>query len=221
MKIGELALLAVSQPINITAKVVSVEDVVLVTRKDGKELKKQDVNVADLSGCCRLVLWEGDVNKLDKGKNYRLVDVNVKTYAEMKHLLFGPHSSMLSVCNEESSSDSRYVEGEISSVISTNEYASCKFCNCKVLSEDEIVGQCSKCNAVFKMSKCSVTITAKVIITDEKGKDHPVTIFEPILSKVVEGVNGDSLATKLVLAPAFVYKINKRDVVFSVTQFES
>lgn len=209
-----------------------MEDVVLVTRKDGKELKKQDVNVADLSGCCRLVLWEGDVNKLEEGKSYRLVDVNVKTYAEMKHLSFGPHSSMLSVedlgevhedddCNEESSSDSRYVEGEISSVISTNEYASCKFCNCKVLSEDEIVGQCSKCNAVFKMSKCAVTITAKVIITDEKGKDHPVTIFEPILSKVVEGVNGDSLATKLVLAPAFVYKINKRDVVFSVTQFES
>ena len=58
MKIGELALLAVSQPINITAKVVNVEDVLLVTRKDGKELKKQDVNVADLSGCCRLVLWE-------------------------------------------------------------------------------------------------------------------------------------------------------------------
>ena len=48
VKIGELALLAVSRPINITAKVVSVEDVVLVTRKDGKELKKQDVNVADL-----------------------------------------------------------------------------------------------------------------------------------------------------------------------------
>ena len=78
VKIGELALLAVSQPINITAKVVSVEDVVLVTRKDGKELKKQDVNVADLSGCCHLVLWEGDVNKLEEGKSCRLVDVNVK-----------------------------------------------------------------------------------------------------------------------------------------------
>ena len=83
------------------------------------------------------------------------------------------------------------------------------------------MSMCSKCNAVFKMSKCVVTITAKVIIADEKGKDHPVTIFEPILSKVAEGVNGDSLATKLVLAPAVVYKINKRDLVFSVTQFES
>ena len=61
-------------------------------------------------------------------------------------------------------------EGEISSVISTNECASCKFCNCKVSSEDKIVRQCSKCNAVFKMSKCGVTIAAKVIITDEKGK---------------------------------------------------
>ena len=59
----------------------------------------------------------GDVNKLEEGKSYHLVDVNVKTYAEMKHLSFGPHSSMLSVedlgeihedddCNAESSSDS-------------------------------------------------------------------------------------------------------------------
>ena len=56
------------------------------------------------------------------------------------------------VSGKESTSDARYVKGEICSVISTTEYASCKFCKCKVLSEDGVVGRCSKCSAVFKMS---------------------------------------------------------------------
>ena len=33
--------------------------------KDGKELKKQGVMVADKSGACRLVLWESDVETVE------------------------------------------------------------------------------------------------------------------------------------------------------------
>ena len=63
-----------------------------------------------------------------------------------------------------------------------------------------------------------MTSTTKVVVCDESGKDHTLTIFEPVLSRIVEGVHGNSLATKLVLAPTLVFKINKGDVVFSVTQ---
>ena len=66
------------------------------------------------------------------------------------------------------------------------------------------------------MVRCPATVTTKVMVTDGSGKDHMVTIFEPTLSKTIEGITGDSLATKLILAPAMKFKVNNRNVVFAI-----
>ena len=50
-------------------KVVKVNEVSTVKKSgDGKELRKQDVMVADETGSSRLVLWEDDVNSLEGGR---------------------------------------------------------------------------------------------------------------------------------------------------------
>lgn len=82
-------------------------------------------------------------------------------------------------------SDVCCVEGEISYVVTTNEYASCKFCSCNVQSEDGVIGRCSKCNAAFKISKCAVTANVKVVIEGGNTKKYTVMIFEPILLGMV------------------------------------
>ena len=44
----------------IQVKVKSVDPVVKVKNKEGIKLEKQDCVVGDVSGCCRVVLWEKD-----------------------------------------------------------------------------------------------------------------------------------------------------------------
>ena len=58
-------------------------------------------------------------------------------------------------------------------------------------------------------------MSARVIVTDS------VSMFEPTVSWVVEGISGESLSMKLLLAPLSIFQINERDVVFAVRAVQS
>jgi len=55
-------------------------------------VQKTDVVIGDSSGCIRLVLWEGDVDSLEEGKSYSLVDVVMKQFGMVKHQSYSAHS---------------------------------------------------------------------------------------------------------------------------------
>ena len=155
---------------------------------DGKELRKQDVMIADETGSCRLALWEDDVNSLDEGKSYCLVDMEVRRYGAMKYLSFTVKCSKELIVDlekvneedvtaEESEDSGHVVSGEISAVISTSEYLSCKFCHSKVVSEDDVFAECTKCSAVMKLSYCTETKSATFVVTDEtSNRDTTISI---------------------------------------------
>ena len=230
-KITDVATLTVSQEIEVRCKVVKVNEVSTVKRSgDGKELRKQDVVIGDETGSCRLVLWEDDVSSLEEGKSYRLVDMGVRMYDATKYLSFTAKNSkeMIEdlenvneedIADEESESSGRVVKGEISAVMSTFEYPSCKFCHSKVVSEDGLFGECSKCSAVMKMAYCEETKLAKfVVMDDSSGRETTLSAFEPVLSRIVDGVSGDNLSIKLLKAPSKVFQFNDRNVVYSVQE---
>ena len=166
IKIVDIVTLTSSQEIKMKCKVVKVNEVSTVKKSgDGKELRKQDVVVADGTGSWRLVLWEDDVSSLEEGKLYCLVGMGVHRYGATKHLTFTMKSSkeMIAdlenmnkedVAGEESEDSGHVVRGERSAVISTSEYLICKFCHSKVVSEDNLFAKCSKCSAVMKMPYC-------------------------------------------------------------------
>ena len=228
VKIADLLSVSLSQVVNVVAKVVSIKDVEEVTKKDGHALKKQDVIIGDESGSCRLVLWEGDVRSVEEGKTYRFNGLTVKQYDFHKYLSLGANGSKTEcedlgevneedLLAEESDSKMKCITGEVLCVISSSEYPTCKLCNSRVV-EDGVTGSCSKCKAVYKMSKCPVSKSAKVVVSDvSTGKEYTLSIFEPLLSRVVEGVSGATLSMKLVLAPCLTYKFNDRNVIFSVS----
>ena len=83
---------------------------------------------------------------------------------------------------EESEDRGRSMSGEISAVISTAEYQSCKFCHSKMESEDGLV--------VELMSS---------------GRETTLSTFEPVLSWIVDGVSGQNLSVKLLIAPSKMY----------------
>ncbi len=96
----------------------------------------------------------------------------------------------------------RVVEGEIDGVMSCNEYPSCISCKSKVKKENDVIGECSKCGLVMKLSKCPNASMVKVLIG---GQDRVVTMFEGVISKVVDGVSGKNLTMKLLGAPALKF----------------
>ena len=112
------------------------------------------------------------------------------------------------------------VHGEIDTVENCEEYLSCKLCRAKMTKcTSGILAVCSKstCGAKTKVSKCNRSSIAKVVIKDNKGFEYKVTIFDNVLSTIIEGINGDSLDEKLLLAPTMKFSFDSRKVV-SVTK---
>ncbi len=230
VKVADVGLSAVRQDVELVCKVVKCSGVTIVKKSGGTgELKKQDVVVGDETGTCRLVLWEGDVESLEGGKSYRLSDVGVRSYGGTKYLCYTGKSRKevvedLEDVNEESGEEEgddwgRSISGEISAVLSSTEYLSCKFCHSKVGSDDGVVAECSKCAAVMKVSCCEQSKSAKFVVQGKSsGREMTLSAFEPILSRIVANVSGRNLSVKLLMAPGKVYKFNERNVVFSVQE---
>lgn len=232
VKVADIGLLKVKQDVELMCKVVKVNDVSSVKRSgDGKELKKQEVMVGDETGTCRLVLWEDDVDSLEEGKTYRLIDVGVRSFDGMKYLCYTAKSEKEEavkdldvneelVGGEDSEDVGRSISGEVTAVISTAEYYSCKFCCSKVeLEEDGVVGECTKCGAVLKVSRCNKMKSAKFVVEDPSSKrEMTLSAFEPVLSRIVTGVSGRNLCLKLLSAPSKMYRFNDRNVVSSVQE---
>ena len=120
------------------------------------------------------------------------------------------------VFGEESEDSGRIVRGLISTVVSTAEYRCCKVCRSKVEIQDDILAACTKCSAVMRVAFCEESKSAKFIVTQENGRDTTLSAFEPVLSRIVDGVSGQDLGRKLLSAPSKMFRYNDRNVVFSV-----
>ena len=101
--------------------------------------------------------------------------------------------------------------------MSCTEYPCCKACKAKVNPINGNLGECSKCAIIQKLSKCSVTTLATVIIDTSSG-DRTVTMFSGIIEDLVKDAEGVSLPEKLLGAPAHKFHITPKDIVYSVTR---
>ena len=135
------------------------------------------------------MLWEKDVGSLEVDKSYYFKNVGVRQYANQKFLSMAPASSKNAIDDIgevlEDANDKRVspsIDGEIDSVLSLTDYRQCKVCNSKIEIINDIIGRCTKCKALSKLSKCPVTSMAKLIISDNLRNEHTLTIFQPILS---------------------------------------
>ena len=111
------------------------------------------------------------------------------------------------------------MKGEVVALVSMDEYKSCRNCNAKVVEGGKFaMGECSKCNTKMKMSKCNKQCIAHVIIEDDKGKEHKVTVFSDVLKQIAyygkeaAGVEAD-ISKQVLSAPSLNYTITKKDIV--------
>ena len=88
----DLVNIAVNERVVVSIKVVDMEETRTTQNKYGKEFTMQNVMVADGTAQCQVVLWENEVGKLELDKSYRLENVAVCVFNDVKHLSFQRYS---------------------------------------------------------------------------------------------------------------------------------
>lgn len=228
-RMEELGDLSVGQEVVVRVKVVKVGEMQkVVSKKKGIELRKVDCVVGDSSGSGCIVLWEDDVGKLVQGNSYVVRGAGVGVFDGVKYLSVGVMCEIFEVedmgeiadveCGDvECIVPCKEVRGEIEGVEYYEEYTGCYSCKAKVRSSDDFVGECSKCGMVMKLRRGVKKMAARVIVCcEESGDVSSVSLFDDVIQKIIEGVEGSDVKRRLVAAPPLCLNVDKRNVVIGV-----
>ena len=118
------------------------------------------------------------------------------------------------------------VKAEIVEVASIESYNSCRSCSGKVTeTKNPGVGECTKCNSKIKMSKSKSQSIVRVVLQEEGGREHKVTMFGKVIqsiSDISKGIPGNEevceLSDLLLMSPLFTYTLNmQKETVCSAT----
>ena len=150
------------------------------------DLVKQDVIVADTSGCAKLVLWQSDVDKLNIGESYICSGLTVRTFDGSKFLTPPKSGWTFSSCDDVEVNDihNEYDEFEIAKneeSIVTNAYIagvmnlevkiSCLSCKSSVEPINSNIGKCSRCSMTQIIKNCNRSLSAKLFVNTEDGQN--------------------------------------------------
>ena len=230
VKVEEVAKLAVNQHITVVGKVVKVGVAGEVTSKHyNKQLMKQECIVGDRNGSCRIVLWEKEIGKLHEGKSYRLHKVLVRQYGGVNYLSMCEGAEVEEIADigevvsdeegEERGEEGQHVaEGEIIAVLCVDEYPNCVSCKGKINAVSDVMGECMKCRAKVKLSRCGKSIRAKFMVEGVEKKSWCLTAFNDEVEAMVSGESGESTEEKMLSAPVMKFIITSTNVVMRVSK---
>ena len=180
-------------------------------------------------------MWQEHINKVEKNGSYNISNATVRTFNGVKYVSVGEKAVIKDMEDIGDVVDDLVFDGtggiavvkaEVVAVISMEMYASCVNCHGKVLEASREVGQCSKCNTKVKMLKCKNQSVARVVVEEEGGKQHKLTMFGGVvqqiadISKETAGTSGDcNVSDQLVMSPQLTYTINlNKETVCSVAR---
>ena len=206
-EVSEVQSCGVNSRMTLVVKVVHLDEVSTVKKKNGVTMGKRDGVIGDSSCAVRLVLWNEDVNKLVVGKCYKLSNICIRRWQVVNYVSLSSGSAIEDVEDigdvvSEVMCDSgfREVEGEIVAISSIVMYLACCLCEAKVVEEDDI-GICNKCNSVVKLSKCSKNVIVEfILIVNEDNKKVRVKAFTDVVKQLVGGeLNVKEMSKQLLL----------------------
>ena len=226
LSISEACKLSPGSLVSMMVKIQSVDAPVEILRSDKQtHVTKQDCNIADATGSCRLVLWADRVGTLKEGRSYHLKSVAVRQYKNQKYMSVLEHTTDMENIDDIGAVDVRCattdktIVGEISSVLSFERYLSCPECKSKVHEVDDVCGQCTKCGGAMKLSKCPKNMLAKVKVEDNECKTHFGTMFTNTILSIIKTDEGN-VSRKLLQTSEMLFTISNRDIITCVTNPE-
>lgn len=153
--------------INVRVKVTAIHDPVQLIEKT-----KQEVFLSDQSGSAKLVLWEDNVNSLEKGRSYLMKNLVVRSYQCSKHLIEGKSTTIetiddiVAVCSGDSEETFQLKSPTIIGVPELETYQVCLKCKSRVEAISETRGSCSssQCRMMQRYGVCLEFTSAKLLI---------------------------------------------------------
>ena len=188
--------------------------------------------VGDATACCRLVAWEKDIDCLLSGNCYQLKNVNVRQYKETKYLSISKECEIentedigdvidIKNPNDDSDAITLTMEAEIVGAW-CSQYNGCASCKTKIESHDGVIAECRNCGMTMKLLSCPKYCTSKIRVLEGSGNQTDLTIFNNILTTIVEDgeTQGESaIKTKLLLLPGKLhFHIDTKNIVLSVSK---
>ena len=96
-------------------------------------------------------------------------------------------------------------EGEIIAILGIDEYISCVNCRGKVKGRDEVIGECIKCKAKVKLSRCSKSSSAKFVVEDSSGRKWYLTAFDEQVTAIIANECGSSIEERMLSASSMKF----------------
>ena len=164
---------------------------------------------------------ESEINKLDEGKSYRFEKVTVREYGGNKYLSMSEAAEVKEIGDigdvvsdeEEGIGDAQnVVEGEIIAILVIDEYISCVNYRGKVKGRDEVIGECIKCKAKVKMSRCSKSASAKFVVEGSSGRMWYLTAFDEQVTAIIANECGSSIEERMLSASSMKFVTSSKIV---------
>ena len=122
------------------------------------------------------MLWESDVGRLIERTSYKFSNALLHQYGGTKYISVSESTSISKVADigvivssdpeDEIIKGRQSMKGETTAVLSVSQYFSCMSCKAKVNKINKTLGNCLKCDATVKLSKCTNNSSAKIVVED-------------------------------------------------------
>lgn len=212
--LDKLQTLASFQRVVVEAKVVRVDDSMEVT--GGKV--KQDILIGDSTGTGRLTVWEEEVGTIVSDDSYRLSGMMVREFRGKKYISSSKDYSKIEKIANIGDVESGEEEDDVGKtgpggskqlkdvrvigVERLDNYDACLKCSSKLIpdSDDDELGECSKCKMIQCLSECNKTLTAQLTVRCGTCS-YSARVFEKALRDIAQKPK-DEITRKALLKTA-------------------
>lgn len=176
--IASLTEVAAEQVISVKAEVSEISGVKTVHTQHQGTLKKQEVLIRDNTSSIKVILWETNVEKLEKNKTYLLKNLKVKVSNKERYLntpkgkeftatettAFKKPLVQVQQCLFDMVSST--ISGKIIGIQQTNNTRSCISCKKPVLpcADDDDLGECQSCKLVQILTACGTQWYLRLLV---------------------------------------------------------
>lgn len=185
---------------------------------------KQDITVADDTGCARLTIWEAEIGRIESGKSYHLSGMIVREFRGHKFLStsidhtsdivaiddIGEVSETDIYSGEDSGGDAgrsvqrRVCDARVVGVLNLDRYPGCLKCNTKLIpcEDDAELGHCQKCDMTQFVDSGKSGLNVQLLV---EGGGEKVTLraFGKVVENIADKPAADVSTSSLLKAMPF------------------
>ena len=193
---------------------VTKEGTLRTVGKNSLKMMKSVIN--DATEMMTLLLWQGDIKKVETGKVYRISNVRVRNQDGGKILSSTPTSTFVVIKDDtldkldEKNAKSMLDElddfyridiNSIDSVEAVDKFLSCVHCSKKLQSctKGKIV-KCDRCSHRMRIADCAASISIRIRVSFDENESVSLTLFNDVIETVVPNatdLDDDALSEKL------------------------